>query len=271
MSAITPVFSQRIAANQLAFMPFITAGDPDLKLTAQLIRTLSAAGADLIEIGFPYSDPIADGPVIQASYTRALNHKVHVADIFATVGEVTREVKTPLVAMVSYAIIFRIGPEKFVQQAATAGFAGLIVPDLPGDEADQFAALTKTAKLDLIQLVAPTTPGDRAARIVQNSTGFVYCIAVAGTTGVREALPDELQQMLRQLRERTELPLAVGFGISRAEQIDGLRGLAQGVIVGSAIVRHLETLAADPTQRDAVLQQIGEYAGTLAKTAHESR
>lgn len=271
MSAIAPVFTRRTAENQLAFMPFITAGDPDLPMTARLIRELSAAGADLIEIGFPYSDPIADGPVIQASYTRALNNKVHVADIFATVAEVTRDITTPLVAMVSYAIIFRIGPDKFVEQAAAAGFAGLIVPDLPGDEADQFAELARTAKLDLIQLIAPTTPGDRAARIMQNSTGFVYCIAVAGTTGVREALPDELQQMLRQLRERTELPLAVGFGISRADQIDGLRGLAQGVIVGSAIVRFLETLATDPTQRDAVLKQVHEFAATLAKTAHESR
>lgn len=252
-------------------MPFIAAGDPDLPVTELLIRELAAAGADLIEIGFPYSDPIADGPVIQASYTRALNAKVTVSGIFATVADVAKDISTPLVAMVSYAIIFRVGSEQFVKQAATAGFAGLIVPDLPGDEAEQFAALTRGAGLDLVQLVAPTTPGDRAERIVKNAAGFVYCIAVAGTTGVREALPDELQHMLRQLRSKTELPLAVGFGISRPDQIDGLRGLAQGVIVGSAIVRYLEPLATDPRKRDEVMAQIRKYATELAESAHTSR
>ena len=252
-------------------MPFLAAGDPDMPTTGRLIRELAAAGADLIEVGFPYSDPIADGPVIQSSYTRALNKHLKLKDIFSGVAAVSSTVSCPLVAMVSYAIIFRTGTEAFVRQAREAGFSGLIVPDLPGDEAGEFSALVARHEMDLIQLVAPTTPVDRAARILKNATGFVYCIAVAGTTGARAELAPQLADMLKSLRSQTSLPLAVGFGISRPEQVDQLRGLADGVIVGSAIVRHLEALATDstPANIDAVMQQIAEYAGSIAQAAHK--
>ncbi len=252
----------------MAFMPFLAAGDPDLATTGRLIRELSAAGSDLIEIGFPYSDPIADGPVIQASYTRALAKHVKLRDIFATIKSVSAEIQTPLVGMVSYAIIFRHGIEDFVKEARAAGFAGLIVPDLPGDEASGFARLMTSHQMDLIQLVAPTTPPDRAARILKHATGFVYCIAVAGTTGVRKELAPHLAEMLKSLRAQTTLPLAVGFGISAADQIDHLRGAADGVIVGSAIVKHLEVLAAEPAKTESVIQQMGVFAKSLADAAH---
>ena len=252
----------------MAFMPFIAAGDPDLATTGRLLRELSIAGADLIEVGFPYSDPIADGPVIQASYTRALAKHVKLREIFATVASVSRELPTPLVGMVSYAIIFRHGVNEFVKEARKAGFAGLIVPDLPGDEASGFAALMAENLLDLIQLVAPTTPPDRAAKILKQATGFVYCIAVAGTTGVRKELAPQLAEMLKSLRIQTKLPLAVGFGISAPDQIDHLRGIADGVIVGSAIVKYLETLANEPSKSETVLRQIGEFAKSLADAAH---
>ena len=253
----------------MAFMPFIAAGDPDLATTGRLLRELAAAGSDLIEIGFPYSDPIADGPVIQASYTRALAKHVKLREIFATIKAVSGEIQSPLVAMVSYAIIFRHGIEAFVQEARTAGFSGLIVPDLPGDEASGFAQLMTAHQMDLIQLIAPTTPPDRAAKILKHATGFVYCIAVAGTTGVRKELAPHLAQMLKSLRTQTTLPLAVGFGISAADQIDHLRGQADGVIVGSAIVKHLEALAANPLKTEDVLQQIGAFAKSLAVAAHK--
>lgn len=243
MNPITRVFADRSAAGQLAFIPFVTAGDPDLATTASVIRTLAAAGADLIEIGFPYSDPIADGPVIQASYTRALEKKVKLAEIFAMAASLKGELSTPLLAMVSYAIIFRHGPEAFVRHAVEAGFVGLIVPDLPGDEAAEFAAIVQPTGLALIPLVAPTTPTERLQRILEHASGFVYCIAVAGTTGAREALPTDLATMLTTLRQQTKLPLAVGFGLSRPEQIRGLKGLADGAIVGSALVRGLEGVA----------------------------
>lgn len=255
----------------MAFMPFLTAGDPNLAVTTRLIEELSAAGADLIEIGFPYSDPIADGPVIQSSYTRALGAKLQIPDIFKAVATVSQKIKTPLVAMVSYAIIFRIGNEAFVKVAADSGFAGLIVPDLPGDEAEDFHDLVGRHGLDLIQLVAPTTPPDRSARILKNASGFVYCIAVAGTTGAREALAPQLAGMLKTLRTQTTLPLAVGFGLSRPEQVEQLRGLADGAIVGSAIVRHLEDLSTNPGKLEEVVGRLVQYAGSIATAAHTSR
>lgn len=255
----------------MAFMPFITAGDPDLNVTCRLIEELATAGADLIEIGFPYSDPIADGPVIQSSYTRALRAHLHVPDIFAAISTVSTKITAPLVAMVSYAIIFRIGTDEFVKQAGAAGFAGLIVPDLPGDEAAEFHGLVLKHGLDLIQLVAPTTPADRSARILKNASGFVYCIAVAGTTGTRESLAPQLAEMLRTLRTQTDLPLAVGFGLNRPEQIEQLRGLADGAIVGSAIVRHLEELSGDSRQLEEVVGRLVQYASSIAAATHASR
>jgi tryptophan synthase alpha chain len=265
VARITEVFHQRRATGHLAFIPFVTAGDPDLATTAEAVRTLAASGADLIEIGFPYSDPIADGPVIQSSYTRALNTHVKLKDIFATIKSVTAEVQTPLLAMVSYAIIFRTGPERFVKDAAASGFSGLIVPDLPGDEAAEFARVVAPTGLALIQLVAPTTPAERLAKILQHASGFVYCIAVAGTTGVREALPGDLTAILQQLRQQTTLPLAVGFGIGRPEQVRGLKGMADGAIVGSALVRCLEGAATD---QPTALDRFRELAIDLATAAH---
>lgn len=265
---ITAAFQPRQSQQQLAFIPFVTAGDPNLTVTCDLIRELSVAGADLIEIGFPYSDPIADGPVIQSSYTRALNQKVKLDDIFTAVKSVSGEIPTPLLAMVSYAIIFRSGSARFVQRAVEAGFCGLIVPDLPGDEAAEFAELTSHAGLALVQLVAPTTPAVRLERILKQASGFVYCIAVAGTTGVKEALPSDLTQMLGQLRQQTRLPLAVGFGVSRPEQVRGLKGLADGAIVGSALVKFLTPNDAGALDITAAKQKIRQLATDLAAAAH---
>ena len=252
----------------MAFMPFIAAGDPDLATTATILRELTASGADLIEVGFPYSDPIADGPVIQASYTRALAKQVKLKDIFTMLGSVSGEISSPLVGMVSYAIIFRYGTEAFVKQASSSGLAGLIVPDLPGDEAITFAALMAREKLDLIQLIAPTTPPERAAKILERATGFVYCIAVSGTTGARKELAPHLAEMLKSLRSQTKLPLAVGFGISGPDQIEHLRDKADGVIVGSAIVKLLEPLSATGVDTSAVIRSVGDFTRSLAKAAH---
>ncbi len=256
MSAISDVFATAAAEDRMAFMPFITAGDPNLATTQAVLKELAAQGADLIEIGFPYSDPIADGPVIQASYTRALQQGVTVADIFRAIGEL--QDLPPLVAMVSCALVFRAGPERFVQRAAEAGFAGLIVPDLPGDEAAEFAQTVADAGLDLIQLVAPTSPPERRRRILETCSGFVYCVAVSGTTGERSGVSSQLQEHLRELRQQTDLPLAVGFGISQPEHVDALRGLADGVIVGSAIVRRMAESA------DAA-GEVGRFAAEMVQ------
>ena len=248
----------------MAFMPFVTAGDPDLPATQKLILELAARGVDLIEIGFPYSDPIADGPVIQASYTRALAKTLHVNDIFAAIKELPRGTSLPpLVAMVSYAIIFRTGPAAFVTRARDAGFSGLIVPDLPADEATDLAALARQQGLDLVELIAPTTTRERTKRILETSSGFLYCISVAGTTGVRDRLPAELKQQLQWLKSQTALPLAVGFGISRPEQVAELRGLADGIIVGSAIVKHVASVTEQNVPFQTALAAVGKLAGEM--------
>jgi tryptophan synthase alpha chain len=255
----------------MAFMPFVTAGDPDLETTVAAIRELADRGVDLIEVGFPYSDPIADGPVIQASYTRALQRGVHVDQIFAAVKSAVagpKPVACPLVAMVAYSIIFRVGIERFLKQAADAGFAGLIVPDLPGDEAAEFFTATRAAGLDLIQLVAPTTPAARVERILSQCSGFVYCVSVAGVTGVRDQLPVALQGQLAELRSKTDLPLAVGFGISRPEHVDPLRGKADGVIVGSAIVRQLAAIEAEGRPTHDAIHAVGDLAAAMLAATH---
>ncbi|MFG0335072.1 MAG: tryptophan synthase subunit alpha, partial [Maioricimonas sp. JB049] len=237
-------------------------------VTVRLIRELSAKGVDLIEVGFPYSDPVADGPVIQASYSRALEHKLTVRQIFDAIGSLSQQQTPPLVAMVSFAIIYRYGPEKFVQEAKDAGFAGFIVPDLPGDEAAEFYALTQQHGLDLVQLVAPTTPRERVRQILASCSGFVYCIAVAGITGVREQVAEHLLSQLEWLRQETDLPLAVGFGISRPEHVDPLRERADGVIVGSGIVRHFQKIADGEADVDAVLEQVGTFVSEMVAAAH---
>lgn len=263
---IAATFEKLKSQDRMAFMPFVTAGDPDMPTTSAVIRELAGRGVDLIEVGFPYSDPIADGPVIQAAYTRALENGLHVADIFSEIESLDHRTLPPLVAMVSFAIVFRIGLEQFVDRTASAGFSGLIVPDLPGDEANEFANVVRSHKMDLIELVAPTTTPERAEQILKSASGFVYCISVAGTTGVRAELPPELSEQLAWLRNRTDLPLAVGFGINRPDQVDGLRGLADGVIVGSAIVRKMEPLSAGTAE---TLNDIGQFAAEMVTATHQ--
>jgi tryptophan synthase alpha chain len=267
MNPIDALFQRLRSQRRKALIPFLTAGDPDLDATARLARTLAEQGADLLEIGFPYSDPIADGPVIQASYTRALERGVHVEDIFAAVRKFALP-HTPLVAMVSYSLIHRRGGEAFLQQAAAAGFSGAIVPDLPWEESETLSRLAAQCDLKLIHLVAPTTPRERARAIAQRSTGFLYCISVTGITGERDRLPSELREQLAWLRSQTDLPLCVGFGISRPEHVHMLRELADGIIVGSAFVRHLEKAGSQPL--DTVGAALGELAQTLAAALNPS-
>jgi tryptophan synthase alpha chain len=267
MNAIDLTFQRLRSQKRKAFIPFLTAGDPDVTTTVQLARTLALRGANLLEIGFPYSDPIADGPVIQASYTRALDRGLRLDDIFgcarciADLPEFAGG-KVPLVGMVSYSLIHRRGPEAFLQQAEASGFSGAIVPDLPADESQSLAELSAARDFKLIQLVTPTTPRDRAAEIARRSTGFLYCVSITGITGTRDRLPDELLGQLTQLRQYTDLPLCVGFGISRPEHVFMLRDVADGVIVGSAIVRLVEQAAT--IGQNEVTAAVGELAQALS-------
>jgi tryptophan synthase alpha chain len=261
MSSIDTLFGILRREKRKALMPFVTAGDPDLAFTAAILREVIGRGAHLCEVGIPYSDPIADGPVIQASYTRALAHKIKLADILNTLGEVSPRVKAPLVTMVSYAIVYRHGLEKYADDVVSRGIAGLIVPDLPVEESAQLAAICKKRDISLIQLVTPTTPRERAVRIAETSTGFLYYVSVAGITGERTALPPELVDNVGWLRTQTDLPICIGFGISRPEHARLLAPVADGLIVGSAIVRRIATATEKP--RDQVLREVGEYVAEL--------
>jgi len=261
MSAIDTLFEQLKKSSRKAFMPFITAGDPDLDFTAEVIRRLDAAGSSMCEVGIPYSDPIADGPVIQASYTRSLDQKIKLAGILDTIGQVSPKVATPLVTMVSYSIVYRHGLEQYVADAKAAGAAGAIVPDLPVEEAGPLADICRKEDFSLIQLITPTTPKDRAKQIAAQTSGFIYYVSVTGITGARTELPPEIIDNVAWLREQTPLPICIGFGISRPEHIKMLSPVADGLIVGSAIVRLIAKTA--EMSREEVLAEIDQYVAEL--------
>ncbi len=269
MSRIDQLFAQLRSQRQKALMPFITAGDPDLDFTAAMLRELIARGSHLCELGIPYSDPIADGPVIQASYTRALDRKIKLAQILEMLGGVAPAAQAPIVTMVSYAIIYRHGLAQYVADAKRAGAAGAIVPDLPVDEAPELAKICREADFSLVQLVTPTTSRERALRIAANSTGFLYYVSVTGITGERTQLPQSLVDNVGWLREQTPLPICIGFGISQPEHVRQLAPVADGLIVGSAIVRRMAEAATKP--RAEVLNDVGQYVASLLAALNEGR
>jgi len=261
MSAIDSLFDQLRGANRKAFMPFVTAGDPDLQFTAEVIRELVARGSSMCEVGIPYSDPIADGPVIQASYTRSLAKKTKLAEILETLGRLTPDISAPIVTMVSYAIVYRHGLEQYIADAKAAGVAGAIVPDLPVEESGPLAEICRREDFSLIQLVTPTTPRDRAVRIAEQTTGFIYYVSITGITGERQTLPQEILDNVGWLRRQTPLPICIGFGVSSAEHVKMLAPVADGLIVGSAIVRRVSE--ASRKHRREVLANIGDYVTEL--------
>ena len=261
MSAIDQLFQELRSRSQKAFIPFVTAGDPELEFTAAVVRLLAEHGCSLCELGIPYSDPIADGPVIQASYTRALQRRIRLAEIFACTRQLPAGFSLPLVSMVSYAIVYRYGLERYVRDAQQAGFAGAIIPDLLVEESEALAGVCRDHDFSLIQLVTPTTPAERAVRIARTSTGFLYYVSVTGITGERRELPPQVAEQVGWLRQQTDLPICIGFGISRPEQVRMLAPVADGVIVGSALVRHLaEVDSRGPAQ---VLRDIGQLVDQL--------
>lgn len=261
MPKLDKLFADLRATSRKAFMPFVTAGDPDLAFTAEVIRELDRRGCTMCEVGIPYSDPIADGPVIQASYTRALAHKIKVQGILEMLKGVSGQIKMPLVTMVSYAIVYRYGLKKYVADAQAAGVCGAIVPDLLVEEAGELAAICKAVDFSLIQLVTPPTPRERAVRIAKTSTGFLYYVSITGITGERTELPASLVENVGWLRSQTELPICIGFGISKPEHVRLLAPVADGLIVGSAIVRRVAEAGSKP--RAEVLRDVGEYAASL--------
>jgi len=262
IARLEAMFAANRAAGRKALAPFVTAGDPDTDTTVAVLEALDKAGASLCELGVPYSDPIADGPVIQASYTRALGKGLTLAGVFDAAKRASATCSMPILAMASYSLIFRRGIDRFVADAVAAGLAGFVVPDLPLEESDDLDTACRQAGLALVRLVTPTTPPERAEAIARKSTGFLYCVSVAGVTGARTELPPGLVDRVTWLKTKTDVPILVGFGISSPEQVQAVAAVADGVIVGSALVRRIAEAAGRP--RDQMLADVAAYTTDLA-------
>ncbi len=238
--------------NGKAFIPFITCGDPDLFTTAEAVREAVRNGADLIELGIPFSDPTAEGPVIQGANIRALKGGVNTDMIFSFVRGLRQDVTVPLVFMTYANVVFSYGAERFISTCAEIGIDGLILPDIPYEEKDEFLPVCRKYGVDLISLIAPTS-ANRVSMIAKEADGFIYLVSSLGVTGVRSEINTDLQSIVKIIRENTDVPCAIGFGISTPEQAKKMADIADGAIVGSAIVKLLEQYGKDAPK------YIGEY------------
>lgn len=238
--------------NGKAFIPFITCGDPDLETTAAVVRAAAANGADLIELGIPFSDPTAEGPVIQGANLRALNGGVATDKIFDLVRELRRDVEVPMVFMTYANVVFSYGSERFISTCREIGIDGLILPDIPYEEKEEFLPVCRRYGVDLISLIAPTSE-DRIAMIAREAEGFLYIVSSLGVTGVRSEIKTDLGAIVETVRQNTDIPCAIGFGISTPEQAAKMAGISDGAIVGSAIVRLIGEHGKDAPE------YVGEY------------
>ncbi|MFN9649036.1 MAG: tryptophan synthase subunit alpha [Pseudanabaena sp.] len=260
MISVSARFEELRARGQAALIPFITAGDPNLETTAKALRILDQNGADLIELGVPYSDPLADGPVIQAAATRALQNGTTLDKVLDIVREVAPELRSPIILFTYYNPILNIGVKKFLQKICDAGVRGLVVPDLPLEESHVLLEPSTQAGIEVILLIAPTSPAERFAAIAEKSQGFIYVVSATGVTGVRTEVAKGVKTMIDQLKEITDKPIAVGFGISQPEHAKQVIDWnADGAIVGSAMVKKL----AEP---DGGLYEIAELCKTLKQS-----
>lgn len=248
--------------NGKAFIAFITCGDPDLETTAAAVRAAAENGAELIELGIPFSDPTAEGPVIQAANIRALAGGVTTDRIFDFVRELRRDVKIPMVFMTYANVVFSYGSERFISTCSQVGIDGLILPDLPFEEREEFLPECRKYGVDLISLIAPTSEG-RVAMIAREAEGFLYLVSSLGVTGVRNEIETDLVSMVQMVRQNTDVPCAIGFGISTPEQAKQMAGLSDGVIVGSAIVRLLEEHGKEAPE------YIGEYVRRMKEAIRQ--
>lgn len=239
MNRIDQAMKELTDHGEKGLLPYLTAGLGGLETTERILQALAGLGVTAVELGFPYSDPIADGPTIQSSFTRVLEKGIRVREIFDMVARFRRNSGLPLLAMLSYSIVYRIGVDSFLKQAAAAGIDGLIIPDLSLEEAPRVACRITEAGLVLPMLVSPASPPERREKIAALSTGFVYYMSVTGITGERNQLPPELVSNVRRLRQASGRPVIVGFGISTAEHVRRVCAEADGTIIGSALVRRI--------------------------------
>ncbi len=265
MNRIDAIFDQLRQDGSKTLIPFLAAGDPDLPTTARLLTATQEAGVRVCEIGIPFSDPIADGPVIQASMTHALNQGVQPKAVLEMIAKLRPSLDMALVVMVSYSIVYRMGVDSFMAQSREAGVDGVILPDLPLEESAPARAAAAKQNLTFSLLIAPTTPTDRAQQIAKASTGFIYLLSRAGITGERAEIAQDLPQRVESLRKVTSLPIAVGFGVSDRQQVRQVVRTADAAIVGSAIMRRVAQCRDQGP--DAVVDQVSRFVADLAQGA----
>jgi tryptophan synthase alpha chain len=266
MNRIDRTFQRLRAKKEKALIPYIMAGDPSLERTGELVQTLEQSGADLIELGVPFSDPIADGPVIQRAGQRALKAKTSLRDILKFVGDIRFKTEIPLILMSYVNPVFKFGLEDFIQEAVSVGVDGVILPDLPPEEGKTMMSLAAKRELDVILLAAPTTPRPRLVQIVKHTQGFLYYVSLTGITGASLQGLHEIKSRLHQIRRLTAKPIAVGFGIATPEQAAALAQVADGIVVGSAIVKLIEENRDHPE----LLVTVREFVKGLKRALRES-
>ncbi len=261
MTSVSQCFASLRDRQQCALIPFITAGDPDLQTTAKALQLLDSKGADLIELGVPYSDPLADGPVIQAAATRALQRGTRLEAVLETVKAVTPTLRSPIILFTYYNPILKQGVDNFLKNAADAGVRGLVVPDLPLEESEDILQKADDRGIEVVLLVAPTSPQARIEAIARQSRGFIYLVSVTGVTGMRSQVQSRVEDILAQMRQITDKPIGVGFGISSPEMARQVKDWgANAAIVGSAFVKRL----AEGTPEEG-LAAVGEFCESLKK------
>mgnify|MGYP003291111026 CR=1 FL=1 len=255
MGRIADSFKNLKRAGKKGFIPFITAGDPDLATTEKLLVTLAESGATLIELGVPFSDPMADGPVIQRASERALRNNFGLQEILDLVARARKQIDIPIILFSYYNPLFQFGLKRLAQAAKEAGLDGVLVTDLSPEESREFERELRARDLDMIFLVAPTSTDERLKLVAERASGFIYAVSRAGVTGTRETVSIEAEKLVNRVRKFSELPVAVGFGISNAEQVADVHRYADAVVVGSALVAEMERLGANPD----LVKHIGEF------------
>jgi tryptophan synthase alpha chain len=262
-TSISQQFQSLRAKGQCALIPFITAGDPDLETTAQALKILDANGADFIELGVPYSDPLADGPIIQAAATRALNKGTKLGQVLDLVEKISPTLKAPIILFTYYNPILNLGVRRFMEEVAGCGVKGLVVPDLPVEESAEILEIAESVGVEMTLLVTPTSSKERIEMIARQSRGFIYLVSVTGVTGMRAQIQTRVKDVLKEIRNVTDKPVGVGFGISDAEQAHQMMSWgADGVIVGSAFVNKLAQGAKQQTQQQG-LEAVKDFCRDL--------
>jgi len=259
MSTIADTFANLKREHRRGFIPFITAGDPDLQTTLELVIELARAGATIIELGIPFSDPMADGPVIQRASERALRHGFGIGDVLQVVSHARKKIGVPIILFSYFNPLMQFGIEKLAREAQSAGVDGVLVTDLVPEEAAEFASILRSHDLDMIFLVAPTSTDERLKMIAAQAGGFIYAVSRAGITGARDQMSAEAEKLVSRVREYSDLPVAVGFGISKPEHVRDVWRYADAAVVGSAIVKVVE----DSPSGSVAISNVGQFVRQL--------